>query len=115
MEEAVSIRLALAHEQALLEALQWRASLNNERDHEALLANLDAITVPIEQIVAGCVFVAEHDGIIAVTEAARARAASFLHVVGNPHAEGFYVACGFRAMGIVNTPFGVGLDMRRSL
>ena len=151
MEQAVSVRLALTHEQAMLEALQWRASLSNENDHDALLVNPDAIAVPIEQIVAGCVFVAEHDGAIAgfaavvprldggaeldglfvephlwkrgigrrlvdhVAEVARARAASFLHVVGNLHAEGFYVACGFRAMGRVNTRFGIGLDMRRPL
>jgi GNAT superfamily N-acetyltransferase len=50
-----------------------------------------------------------------VAEVARLRAAPFLHVIGNPHAEGFYVACGFRVIGMVETRFGVGLDMRRPL
>jgi len=50
-----------------------------------------------------------------VAEVARSRAATFLHVIGNPHAEGFYVSCGFRVTGRVETRFGAGLDMRRSL
>lgn len=50
-----------------------------------------------------------------VAEVARLRAATFLHVIGNPHAEGFYVSCGFRVSGMVDTRFGVGLDMRRPL
>ena len=48
-------------------------------------------------------------------DVARARAARLLHVVGNPHAEGFYVACGFRTTGVVETRFGAGLAMQRSL
>ena len=43
------------------------------------------------------------------------RASRMLHVVGNPHAEGFYVACGFRATGVVETRFGDGLAMQRGL
>lgn len=50
-----------------------------------------------------------------VADVARSRAATFLHVIANPHAEGFYVACGFRASGTVDTRFGVGLDMRLPL
>jgi GNAT superfamily N-acetyltransferase len=46
---------------------------------------------------------------------ARERASRVLHVVGNPHAEGFYVACGFRATGAVETRFGAGLAMQRGL
>jgi N-acetylglutamate synthase-like GNAT family acetyltransferase len=135
----------------MLESLQRRASLNNPGDRDALLANPDAIAVPIEQIVDGCVFVAERDGSVAgfaavvprpnggaeldalfvepylwrqgigrrlvehATDIARARAASVLYVTGNPHAEGFYLACGFRVNGTVETRFGVGLDMRRAL
>lgn len=135
----------------MLEALQWRASLSNPGDRDALLANPDAIALPIEQIAAGCVFVAERDGGVAGFAAvvprpdggaeldalfvephhwkqgigrrlvdhsagvARERAAAFLHVVGNPHAEGFYLACGFRVTGSVDTRFGVGLAMRRPL
>jgi len=48
-------------------------------------------------------------------DVARAAAATFLHVVGNPHAEAFYVSCGFQVSGTVETEFGVGLDMCRPL
>jgi hypothetical protein len=41
--------------------------------------------------------------------------ASFLHVIGNPHAEGFYNSCGFRVTGTVTTQFGIGLAMRKAL
>ena len=135
----------------MLESLQRRASLNNPGDREALLANPDAIAVPIEQIAAGCVFVAERDGVVAgfaavvsrpdggaeldalfvephlwkhgvgrrlvehAAEVSRLGAATFLHVIGNPHAEGFYLSCGFRVTGTIETRFGAGLDMRRPL
>ena len=151
MASDVSIRPARPDEQALLEALQRRASLENPGDREALLANPDAIALPIEQILAGGVFVAEQDGVVAgfaallprpddgveldalfvepqvwkqgigrrlvdhVAEVARERAAGFLHVIGNPHAEGFYRSCGFDVTGTVATRFGVGLAMRRPL
>jgi hypothetical protein len=46
---------------------------------------------------------------------ARRRASRILHVVGNPHAEGFYVACAFRTTGAVETRFGGGLAMQRAL
>jgi hypothetical protein len=46
----VIIRTALVSEKPQLEALQWRASLNNPGDREALLANPDAIAIPDEQI-----------------------------------------------------------------
>lgn len=42
-------------------------------------------------------------------------AASWLHVIGNPHAEGFYLACGFEAYGSFETQFGPGLLMRSPL
>jgi GNAT superfamily N-acetyltransferase len=48
-------------------------------------------------------------------EVARRRASRILHVVGNPHAEGFYLACGFRTTGAVETRFGGGLAMQRPL
>jgi hypothetical protein len=32
-----------------------------------------------------------------------------LYVIGNPHAEGFYISCGFRVTGTVVTRFGIGL------
>jgi len=147
----VVIRPARSDEQTMLESLQRRASLNNPGDRDALLANLDAIALPMEQIASGSVFVAERDGIVAgfaavlprpdgdaeldalfvephlwkhgigrqlvdyVAEVARVRAANTLHVIGNPHAEGFYLSCGFRATGTIETRFGVGLAMRRTL
>jgi GNAT superfamily N-acetyltransferase len=49
------------------------------------------------------------------TVAARLRGAAAIHVVGNPHAEGFYRACGFELVGTTATRFGVGLLMRRLL
>jgi GNAT superfamily N-acetyltransferase len=151
MASQISIRAARSDEQHMLESLQWRASLSNRGDRDALLANPDAIALPLEQIAEGCVFVAERDGVVAgfaallprpdggaeldalfvepdlwkrgigrqlvdhIAEVARARSASFLHVVGNPHAEGFYLSCGFRVTGTVETRFGSGLDMRRAL
>jgi GNAT superfamily N-acetyltransferase len=58
----VDIRIACASEQSALEALLWRASLNNAGDRKALLANPGAIELPLHQIEAGGVFVAEADG-----------------------------------------------------
>ena len=151
MSHEVSIRPARPDEQTMLESLQRRASLSNPGDRDAVLANPDAIALPIEQIAEGCVFVAERDGVVAgfaavvprpdggaeldalfveprlwkqgigrelvehVADVARMRTASFLHVIGNPHAEGFYVSCGFSATGTIDTRFGVGLAMRRTL
>lgn len=48
-------------------------------------------------------------------EVARQRASRILHVVGNPHAKGFYAACGFLTTGAVETRFGAGLAMQRAL
>ena len=47
--------------------------------------------------------------------AARAAGAESLHVVGNPHAEAFYRACGFQMLGTEQTRFGMGLLMKRVL
>ena len=151
MTNNVLIRSALISERQALEALQLRASLNNPGDREALLAQPDAIGVPLEQIDAGQVFVAEVAGSLAgfavilpkedrtseldalfveprlwrrgigrklidhCAETARTSGASALYVVGNPHAEGFYRACGFKASGTAQTRFGVGLLLRRLL
>jgi GNAT superfamily N-acetyltransferase len=150
MSEIV-IRSAVCAERACLEAIQWRASLANDGDRDNLIAHPDAITLPVEQIAADCVFVAERDGIVAgfaavlprpdggaeldalfvephlwkngigrrlvdyIAQIARTRGATFLHVIGNPHAEGFYLSCGFSVTGTVDTRFGVGLAMRRPL
>src|SRR5690242_16491687 len=62
--QQVIVRPAIASEQQLLEALQWRASLNNPGDREVLLMNPDAIELPLAQISAGGVFVAEVAGSI---------------------------------------------------
>jgi GNAT superfamily N-acetyltransferase len=151
MAHEVCIRPAGPDDQRKLESLQWRASLANPGDRDALLANPDAIALPTEQIAAGGVFVAERDGILAgfaavvrrpdgdaeldalfvephlwkrgigrrlvdhIADVARVQAAGFLHVVGNPHAKGFYLSCGFSVIGTVDTRFGVGLAMRRPL
>ena len=145
------IRPALPAERASLEALQWRASLANPGDRDSLLANPDAIALPLDHIVGGHVFLAERNGVILgfaavlprpdgdaeldalfvdpavwkqgvgrllverCAAAARRRASRRLCVVGNPHAEGFYLACGFRTTGSVETRFGSGLAMQREV
>ena len=65
MDQDVSIRLARRDEQVMLESLQRRASLSNPGDREAILANPDAIALPVEQITSDCVFVAERGGVVA--------------------------------------------------
>jgi GNAT superfamily N-acetyltransferase len=65
MTNTCFIRPAVAFEQKALEALQTRAALSNPGDREALLANPDAIELPVGQITAGWVFVAERHGAIA--------------------------------------------------
>lgn len=149
--QKVTVRQAVVSEQLALEALQRRASLSNPGDRAALLANPDAIKLPLEQIENGGVFVAEAAGAIVgfaailpredgdleldglfveplawrsgigrmlvdrCINAARSTGARSIHVVGNPHAEGFYSACGFKAEGSQLTRFGAGLVMKRQL
>jgi GNAT superfamily N-acetyltransferase len=151
MTHTISIRLALPLEREALEALQWRASLINPNDRDALLAHRDAIVLPVEQIAAGQVYVAEQgqenvgfavllprneiamdlDGLFVepqfwrrgtgrllvehCSRVARKNGAAALHVVGNPHAEAFYEACGFAVTGIEKTRFGIGLLMRKEV
>ena len=50
-----------------------------------------------------------------VSNIAGARAANVLHVIGNPHAKGFYISCGFRNSGTVETRFSSGLAMQKAL
>ena len=45
--------------------------------------------------------------------AAKSAGAGSLHVLGNPHAEGFYKSCGFVSLGTKPTRFGVGLVLKR--
>jgi GNAT superfamily N-acetyltransferase len=63
MSELAEIRIRLARpgEREELEALQWRASLANKEDRPHLEANPDAIQLPVKQIEAGDVLVAELD------------------------------------------------------
>src|SRR5450755_2045020 len=58
------IRRAIPADRQALEALQLRASMGNAGDREALLLHPDAIDLPVEQIIAGGVFVLEQDGAI---------------------------------------------------
>lgn len=149
--EATTIRNAELSEKAALERLQLRASLTNEGDREALLANPDAIDLPIAQIASGDVFVLELSGRIAgfaalqsrpdgevdldalftepdlrrrgigrslvehCSQVALTRGCRALHVIGNPHAEAFYLSCGFETIGSSETRFGPGLQMKRNL
>jgi GNAT superfamily N-acetyltransferase len=46
---------------------------------------------------------------------ARLAGSTTLHVVGNPHAEKFYLACGFILVGTFETRFGPGLLLRKQL
>jgi GNAT superfamily N-acetyltransferase len=48
-------------------------------------------------------------------DVARQRGSTALHVVGNPHAEEFYLACGFKMIGTAETRFGVGLLFKKVL
>src|SRR4051794_36975138 len=57
--ENLLIRQADVSEQKELEQLQLRASLTNAGDRDALLAHPDAIELPLAQIAAGRVFVAQ--------------------------------------------------------
>ncbi len=70
----MNIRPAIPAERKELEALQWRASLGNEGDRDALLRHPDAIDLPAEQIAAGGVFVLEQDGAIVGFSAILSRA-----------------------------------------
>jgi GNAT superfamily N-acetyltransferase len=145
------IRPAIPADRQALEALQLRASLGNEGDRETLLRHPDAIDLPLEQIIAGAVFVLEQNGAVAgfsaimaredgdteldalfvepgiqrqgvgrrlvehCAEIARSKGSTTLHVIGNPHAEQFYLACGFCIIGSFETRFGPGLLMRLPL
>lgn len=147
--EAIVIRNAIPSEKAALEGLQLRASLANEGDREALLANPDAIGLPVEQIISGDVFVFELSGHIAgfaallprpdgnaeleglfvepemrrrgvgralvehCAQIAVGQGCRALHVIGNPHAEAFYLSCGFEMFGRCETRFGPGLLMKK--
>lgn len=124
-----------------------RASLANPGDRDAILANPDAVSIPMEQLEKSWVFVAEEDGarlgfaailsrddgdveldglfvepnlwrsgvgrrlIEHCARVSREMGAAALHVVGNPHAEAFYLACGFVVVGAGETRFGPSILM----
>jgi GNAT superfamily N-acetyltransferase len=48
-------------------------------------------------------------------DASRREQKTALHVIGNPHAAGFYRACGFEQHGTTATRFGEGLLFRRAI
>ncbi len=145
------IRAAKPTDKDELEALQWRASLNNPGDRDALAARPDAIELPVQQLIDGGVYVAEGadciKGFAAIlrradgdseldalfvepqvwrhgigralldhcSDVARLNGSRALHVVGNPHAEGFYKSCDFEVLGTMQMRFGMGLLMKKSL
>ena len=64
MNPVNTIRTAVAADHKALEALQWRASLNNPGDREALLAHPEVVALAREHLESGQVFVAEVNGTI---------------------------------------------------
>ena len=46
-------------------------------------------------------------------EVVRKQGCTAIHVVGNPHAREFYLACGFEQIGTTETRFGPGILMRK--
>ena len=88
------IRRAVPSEQKELEALQLRASLTNAGDRDALLAHPDAIEVPISQIAAGAVFVAERNSVIV------GFAALLLRPDGNAELDALFVDPDVRRCGV---------------
>ena len=145
------LRYAREKEKLILEGLQRRASLSNPGDREAILANPDAIELPIDQILNNRVIVAEVDGVVVgfsvvlprsdgqseldglfvepqvwrsgigrrlvegAGEMAKSEGATEIYVIGNPHAEKFYLSVGFRIFGEAQTRFGSGLSMLKKL
>ena len=139
----VAIRPARPDEREALEALQWRASLANEADRRHLEAHPDAIDLPLAQITASQVWVAEVenrvagfaalvegelDGLFVEPDLWRSgvgaalietvthearRKGLTLSVVANPAALGFYERCGFAVEGEAQTRFGPALRMSK--
>lgn len=62
MPAPLTFRPGFADDRTTLLALQWRASLGNPKDREALLAHPDAIDIPVEQLTpAQCVIAVMND------------------------------------------------------
>ncbi len=147
----IDIRPADPAERSALEDLQLRASIAWAEYRQLLVANRDAIELPVEQLVEGRTFVAESDGEIVgfgvivrrtdgnteldglfvepnawrtgigtrlVKEAERraiSAGSTALHVIANPRAEAFYLACGFAFVGEEQTRFGIARSMKKTL
>jgi GNAT superfamily N-acetyltransferase len=145
------IRAARLHEREALEDLQLQASLMGMADRKDLLANPDAIDLPIDQIADGNVYVceaggdivgfavvlpradgeAELDGLFVRPDLwgegygrlllehgeamARGWGASEMHVIANPQAMGFYLACGFELNGVAQTRFKPAMTLVKGL
>jgi GNAT superfamily N-acetyltransferase len=105
----MEIRLASLGERERLVALQWRASLANVGDREALLANPNAVQLPTERIEAGWVIVAEDAG----------RPTGFAVVVPGPNRivelEGLFVEPRFWRRGIGRMLVGHCIAMAKQL
>jgi GNAT superfamily N-acetyltransferase len=102
------IRQAVASEQKDLEDLQLRASLTNAGDRDALLAHPDAIELPLAQITAGGVFVAEWDGTIVGFAAVEPRAD------GESELDALFVDPNMRRRGIARSLIGHCAEVART-
>src|SRR6476469_6844664 len=141
--DSLTLRIAEPHEHDELEDLQRRASLELPEYRDQLLANPDAIHLPLSQLANGQVIVAEVDGEIAGFAALvggeldglfvepdlwglgigkalvdavthEARRKGFsLSVIASPRARPFYERCGFTAEAEVQTRFGVAIKMTK--
>ena len=141
--DTIYLRLARPEEHEELEELQRRASLELPEYREELLANPDAVHLPLAQLANGQVIVAELAGEIAgfaavvggeldglfvepdlwgggvgraLVEAAvheARRRGLSLTVIANPRSRGFYESCGFSVEGAEQTRFGPALRMSR--
>jgi GNAT superfamily N-acetyltransferase len=141
--ESLTLRIAEPHEHDELEDLQRRASLELPEYRDQLLANPDAIHLPLSQLANGQVIVADVGGEIAGFAAVvggeldglfvepdlwglgigrtlvdavvheARRKGLTLKVTANPRAKRFYESCGFTVEGEEQTRFGPGLRMTK--
>lgn len=102
------IRHATISEQKELEDLQLRASLTNPGDRDALLAHHDAIELPLAQITAGRVFVAEWRGTIVGFAAVEPRAD------GESELDALFVDPNMRRRGIARSLVAHCVDVARA-
>jgi GNAT superfamily N-acetyltransferase len=143
LADTLTLRVARPEERDELEELQRHASLELPEYRDQLIADPEAIHLPLSQVANGQVIVAEADGEIAgfaavvggeldglfvepdlwglgigkaLVDAAthQARRKGFtLRVVANPRARKFYERCGFTVEGEVQTRFGPALRMTK--